>query len=70
MNLFQDIIELRGSYAQVQGALNEGNLESAVYFMAKALNLMKVLREGGFVKQEDENQFEALRKKLSNNLRD
>ncbi|CDW72213.1 UNKNOWN [Stylonychia lemnae] len=70
LNLFQDIIQLRGSYNQVYTAFDNNDLESAVYFMAKVISLMKSMEKDGAIKDEDRNLFDGLKKKLSGHLKD
>ncbi len=58
INMFQDIVQLRSSFSQVQEYLDKGDLESSINTMgAKCLVLMKVLEQGGQIKKEDTEVF-------------
>lgn len=48
----------------------DGKLEEATIYMAKGIAVMKVLQDGGIVKDGDKEVFEGVRKQLSGRLRD
>ncbi len=51
--MFEDVLQLRASYATVITELEKGDLEQAVYHQAKAIGLAKVLTKSGCMKKED-----------------
>lgn len=54
----------------VEDSLAHNELETAVHFMAKSLMLMRVLEKTEQIKPKDIQLFDALRKKVSSNLKD
>eukprot|EP00347_Sterkiella_histriomuscorum_P010672 403375368 len=76
MDLFDDIVLFRQSYASVWTSLksfetNQVNedLDQAVYHMAKALSLYKVLSESEIIQEADKQKFVSLRSELSEKLK-
>ena len=67
-NLFEDIVQLRQSYASAQAALSEGDMDQTAYHMAKALSLAKVL--GPVLTEQDKLAFEELRRQVTQKLRE
>jgi hypothetical protein len=72
LNLFDDIVQLRGSLNHIQDCLADDRSEDATYFMAKAMALIKVLSDAkhNVIKENDREIYEGVRKQLSSNLRD